>query len=71
MQDRAETAVLALAPSGATTRVWTITRAEAAVIAEAIHDAQPRWRIQIDGREAVFSREGKVVDLVSPGVAAM
>jgi hypothetical protein len=65
MRDHAETKVLALAPSGTRTTVWTVTRAEAAVVAEAIHDAQPRWRIHIGGREAVFSREGKVVDPIS------
>jgi hypothetical protein len=45
--------------------VRAATRQEAAVVAEALHDAKPQWRIEIDGREAVFSREGKVVDLVS------
>jgi hypothetical protein len=70
MQEGGDTAVLALAPSGARTTVWTVTRAQAAIVAEAIHNAQPRWRIQIDGREAVFSREGKVVDLVAAAVEA-
>ena len=64
-QDRDGTAVVALAPSGARMTVRAATRQEAAVVAEALHDAKPQWRIEIDGREAVFSREGKVVDLVS------
>jgi hypothetical protein len=65
MQDHADTKVLALAPSGTTTAIWTATRAEAAFVAEAIHDARPRWRIRIGGEEAVFSREGKIVDPIS------
>jgi hypothetical protein len=56
MQDHADTKVLALAPSGTTTTVWTVTRAEAAVVAEAIHDAQPRWRIHVGRRGSVLAR---------------
>jgi hypothetical protein len=67
MQSREGTQLLALAPSGARINVWTATAAEAAALAEAIHEARPRWRVQIANQETVFSREGKVVDLVNAG----
>ena len=70
MQERANTELVATAPSGARIRVWTVTPVEAEAVAEALHDAQPRWRVRIDGRDAVFSREGKVVDLVVSGLQA-
>ena len=57
--------LLAFAPSGARIRIWTDTTAEVEALAEALHDARPQWRLRIDGRTAVFSREGRVVDLVS------
>jgi hypothetical protein len=70
MQNRANTELLATAPSGTRITVWTVTPVEAQAVAEALHDAQPRWRMRIDGRDAVFSREGKVVDLVSSDLEA-
>jgi hypothetical protein len=65
MQDRAHIALDALAPSGARLRVWTKTPGEAQAVAEALHDANPAWRVRIDGRQPVFSRDGKIIDLVS------
>jgi hypothetical protein len=65
MQNRASVALVLDAPSGARLRVWSVTPAEAEAVAEALHEAQPRWRVRIDGREPVFSREGKIVDLVA------
>jgi hypothetical protein len=42
----------------------TASPQEAWALAEALYEARPTWRISIDGRDAVFSRDGKVVDLV-------
>jgi len=39
---------------------WTKTSSEA----EALHEARPQWRISIDGKHVVFSREGRIADLV-------
>jgi hypothetical protein len=64
MQDRAHIALDALAPSGARLRVWTNTPGEAKAVAEAFHEANPAWRVRIDGRRPVFSRDGKIIDLV-------
>jgi hypothetical protein len=70
MQNRADTTLDARAPSGTRIRVWTNTPAEAKAVAEALHDAEPAWRVRIDGREPVFSRDGKVIDLI-PSEAEM
>jgi hypothetical protein len=64
MQSRANVALDARAPSGARITVWTSTPAEAKAVAEALHNAEPAWRVHIDGREPVFSRDGRVVDFV-------
>jgi hypothetical protein len=64
MQNDERTCLLALAPSGARFNVWTVTAADAEVIAEAVHEARPSWGLTIDGLSAVFSREGKVVHLI-------
>lgn len=42
---------------------WTSSLPEASALAEALYDARPKWRIRIDGRLVVFSREGKVAQL--------
>jgi hypothetical protein len=42
--------------------VWAETASNAEALAEALYEARPRWRISIDGRSIVFSREGKVAD---------
>jgi hypothetical protein len=70
MPTRTKTELLATAPSGARISVWTVTPVEAKALAEALHDAEPRWRVRIDGREPVFSREGRVIDLVPECEAA-
>jgi hypothetical protein len=59
------TELLALTPSGSRITVWTVSRAEATEVAQAFHEARPGWRVHIDGQQAVFSREGTVVDFVS------
>lgn len=64
MRNDERTCLLALAPSGARINFWSMTAADAEVIAEAIHEARPTWGLSIDGLSAVFSREGKVVHLI-------
>ena len=46
-------------------KALTASARDAHALAEALYEARPAWRISIDGRDAVFSREGKIVDLVS------
>jgi hypothetical protein len=66
MEERECTCLRAEAPSGARIKVWTATPGEAKSLAEALRDARPNWRVSIDGRVPVFSREGKLVDLTTP-----
>jgi hypothetical protein len=63
-ESRTQTSLVALAPSGATIKVCAATEVDAALVAEALHEARPSWRVTIDNHEIVFSREGKVVDFV-------
>jgi hypothetical protein len=44
---------------------WAASTPEAEALAEALYEARPQWRIAIDGNEIVFSRDGKVVDLIA------
>ncbi|MDB5409793.1 MAG: hypothetical protein JWL84_4705 [Rhodospirillales bacterium] len=60
------TYLLAMMASGTRIRIWTGSIAEAELIAEAFHEARPNWALSIDGLKAVFSREGKIVDLSTP-----
>jgi hypothetical protein len=38
-------------------------------LAEALHEARPRWRLSIGGSPLVFSREGRIVDAAPKRVA--
>ena len=64
MPSRDRTCLLVHTPSGTTINVQTSTPADAEALAEALHEAQPSWRVRIGGRQAVFSREGKIVDFI-------
>lgn len=60
MQDHAETKTLALARSGTMTTVWTVTRAEAAAVAEgrwpSCRTGQPRSTARCHEADAPASR---------------
>jgi hypothetical protein len=58
------TCVVARAGSGNRFMVWTATAGDAELLAEALYEARPRWEVTIDGKEAVFSRDGKVVGFI-------
>jgi hypothetical protein len=67
MQSGGELHLVAQAPSGTRINVSAPTVADLELLAEALHDARPTWQLCIDDRQVVFSREGKIVDLVQTG----
>jgi hypothetical protein len=56
---------LAIRVAGYEIIAWAASTRDAWVLAEALREARPHCRIRIDGNEAIFSREGKVVDFVN------
>lgn len=66
MRNSEATCLLALMASGKNINIWTASVGEAELIAEAFHDARPTWPVSINGLMAVFSSDGKVVDLTRP-----
>jgi hypothetical protein len=56
--------LVSVSSPGLRLRAWAETASNAEALAEALYKARPRWRISIDGRSIVFSREGRVADFV-------
>lgn len=57
-----ETSLLTIDTGGEEIIARSGTARQSRWLAEALHEARPRWRLAIDGSSLVFSREGRVVD---------
>ena len=66
MQHRDSIHVIAVRCADHEMRAWAASARDAEMLAEALYEAHPDWHIRINGSNAVFSREGKVIDFANP-----
>jgi hypothetical protein len=55
---------VAVQSAGLRMNAWAASSSEARALAEALYEARPTWQISIDGCDAVFSHDGRLVDFV-------